>query len=138
MWIKKRRIFVSRLLVGRFSKFKNLNALEFNSEHFYDANFVVKLIFLSKKGQKLQIYWGKNQLFANSVAEPKPEICTSPNLHMCNYTYVRSFGSEDSYPISRFEGVLQCSWKLAFFWVKNGHFGVKTPCHQNLAYGTWA
>ena len=56
-----RWIFVSRLLLGRFSKFKNLNASEFNSKHFYDANLVVKSNLLSKNSQKLQIYIGKNQ-----------------------------------------------------------------------------
>ena len=52
--MKKRWIFGSQLPVDRFSKFKSLNALEFNSELISEANFVVKLNFLSKKCQTLR------------------------------------------------------------------------------------
>ena len=51
---KKRQIFVTRLLVGRFSNFKGLNALEFNSEHFCMVYLVIGPNSLSKKDKKLQ------------------------------------------------------------------------------------
>ena len=51
---KKRQIFVTQLLVGRFSNFKGLNALKFNSKHFCIVYLVVGPNLLSKKDQKLQ------------------------------------------------------------------------------------
>ena len=48
--------FVSRLLVGRFAKFKDLNALEFNSKQYSAMKYTEKVIFsinIMKKTYKI-------------------------------------------------------------------------------------
>ena len=127
--MKKRRIFGSRLSVGRFSKFKNLNALEFNSELIFKANFVVKFNFLSKKCQKLR---EKSTVYKYSrCAKTGPNCITKIFLVqlyiLTNILFLRLIRD---FTIRR--GV-HIYLKIGLFWPKNGLFGAKTRCHQNIA-----
>ena len=126
--MKKRQIFGSQLLLDRFSKFKNLNALEFNSELIFEANFVVKLNFLYKKGQKLR---EKSTVYKHSrCAKTRPNCITKIFLvQLYIWANILFLKLIRDFTIRR---VVHIYLKIGLFWPKNGHFGTKTSCHQNI------
>ena len=132
--MKKRWIFGSRLLVGRFSKFKILNALEFNFEHLFAANFVVKFNFLSKKCQNLR---GKSTVYKHSRCAKTGPNCITKFFLVQLYIWANILFLRLIRDFTIRKGV-HIYLKIGLFWPKNGHFGTKTPCHQNIVWGTWA
>ena len=131
-YLESRRIFGSQLLVDRFSKFKNLNALEFNSELISEANFVVKLNFWSKKCQKLR---EKSTVYKHSRCAKTGPNYISKIILVQLYTWANIFCLRliRNFTIRRGAHIYL---KIGLFWPKNGHFGTKTPCHQNIVWGT--
>ena len=102
--INDRRNFVSQLLMGRFSKFKNLNILEFNSKHIYIINLVFQPYLTSLKCQILQILRVKFLInFADTFFKLEElyhldiQICLNLGCWLCCIKFSRKLAREQNF-----------------------------------------